>query len=283
MNNKKIILSNFIILIFILIIFIRKDILFDNIYKTFIIFWKNSFPPLFISIIISNILIFYNFPYYLSLFIKNYSLRMFILSIAMGFPSNTILIKNDLIKKIINEKDASLLICFTTITSPLYIIFTFTKIIKNGFIFIFLYYSFYFIIFLICYRKISNPNLNKKYNKGSIKDFINNMIPNTMIMLLNILSIIMFFSIFTSLITSNSLLSGLLKGLIEFTSGINSLSLINYSSNKKGIIALIILLFNSLSIHLQLSYQLKDYNINYKYFYRSKLIGVIVPSIKRKD
>ena len=92
------------------------------------------------------------------------------------------------------------------------------------------------------------------------------------------MGIIIFFKTITDLIFFNSqnTLTTILKGIIEITQGLYSISLLNISIKLKQIIAYTIICFSGLSIQMQLSLILENYNINYKYFYLSRIITIIL-------
>ena len=116
------------------------------------------------------------------------------------------------------------------------------------------------------------PYQNTSFAKAftdSIKTAINNM--------LNIFATIFFFYLLTNIIIKeNNLISVFIKGLIEITQGLNYLSLLNISLKTKKLLTLAILQFQGLSIHMQISAILSKYNINYKYFYLSRIILIIL-------
>ncbi len=272
MNKKKTIISILVLLLLIFYLLNNYLAITSNIINNFRSFWIYSFPPLFLSMNITNLIIYTNIPFYISKLITNYSLRIFILSLLMGFPNNISLLKQDYINGLINEKDLSYLITFTTVTSPIYVISIFKRITDNYLLFIFIYYFINIIKFLILFKKIHICSYQIKENNTSLIKGVQDSFKN----ILNILSIILFFSIFTILPNNNYGL--ILNGLIEFTTGLNSL--INSSITKKGAICLMILLFNSLSIHMQLCYFLKDFKINYKYYYLSRLALLVIMIIQ---
>ena len=272
MNNKYNILISLLSIILIIIILLNINIITYYIPLNLSNFINYTFPPLFVSMFISKLLIELNIQYYLSKFIKDYSLRLMILSFLTGFPNNIIFMLNDYKNKIINEKDISYLITFTTVISPIYLIKQSFKILNNYAITtVIIYYLIHIIIFLLIRNNIKVTDYNHAKKNINIKDLIVIGIPSIIQNLLNICAIIIFFQMFSCLINNS-----LLKGLIEFTSGINSLYNMNYPLIKKGIILLMILLFNSFSIFIQMNYYLKDININYKNFIYLKVIITIL-------
>ena len=119
MNNKYIYISSILLIIFVIF---NINTIIDTIPINLLNFIKYTFPPLFISMIISKLLMELNIQYYLSKIIKNYSLRIMILSFITGFPNNILFMINDYKNNLIKEKDINYLICFTTVVSPIYLI-----------------------------------------------------------------------------------------------------------------------------------------------------------------
>ena len=104
-----------------------------------------------------------------------------------------------------------------------------------------------------------------------------NIISESTFNMIKIMGIIIFFKIILDLVmTKNNVLISLLKGLIEVTSGLNTLTLINTKVIIKEIISYIIISFMGFSIQMQISTILENYNINYKYFYLSRLFLIIL-------
>ncbi len=270
MNYK----TNYIVnIILLLLIITNLNNIIESVPENFMNFWQYTFPPLFISIITSKILISLNISHYLSLIIKNYSLRLLILSALIGFPGNSLFILNDYENNIIKRKDISYLICFTSLCSPIYLINISRRIFSNNYIsMIIIYYLINLIICFIFVKKIKIINkIDHMINKISLVSIINESFKN----IISICGIMMFFSSFSSLIDNP-----LLSGVIEFSNGLNILSLAHISLNKKRIIYLMILLFNSFSIHIQIANVFRNININYKPYILSRLIillmGIII-------
>ena len=130
-KNIRNILFIIITLFFIFILFNNYH-LFSNIsLEIGSIYLTKVFPFLFIMMVINNLLINLNFPYYLSSIIKSPALYIMILSIMSGSPLNAILIDSFLKNKIINEKDASIILGFTSFNNPLFLYNYFNIIFHN--------------------------------------------------------------------------------------------------------------------------------------------------------
>ena len=283
MNKKliNIIIISF-ILLFMLLTFINKNVIVYSINDTINIFMTNVFPFLFITIILNNILLDLNFPFFINKICKNPYLFIFIMSALSGAPINAILISSFLDKKIITEKEASITLSFTTLNNPLFLYNYFNIYFNDNLKTIFMFLTIYIsniLIYIIYYKKLKNNNLNIDYKPINFKKSLTNSIEKSIKTLINIFAIITFFKLITDIFFKNiNLFSILLRGLIEITQGLNLLSIVE-SNFYKTLYSLIILSFGGLSIHIQISNILSKYNINYKYFYISRILLIIISII----
>ena len=282
--NKKRINILIIILIYLLIYLIFKNskVLSNITFLSLKMFILKVFPFLFIMMVLNKLLIKCNFPYYFNKIFKNNLLYIFINSILSGSPINAVLIKNYLDNKCINENDASKVLTFTCFNNPLFLynyLYLILKSKQKVFIIISLIYFLNFLILLFYNNKIK-INENIMYRQCNLKKELFNIIYESILNLLKIMGIITFFKILLDLLlTENSAILSFLKGIIEVTTGLNSLVNLNISIKIKEIISCIIISFMGLSIHMQISAVLENYNINYKYFYLSRIFLIITGSI----
>lgn len=278
MNKKNInILFNLIIFYLIFKVFFNNTLFYNSIILSLKMFIYKVFPFLFIMMILNKMLISFNFPYYLNKIFKKKEIYIMIMSMLSGSPINAIILNDYLKNKQINEKSASITLMFTTFNNPLflynYFLSNFTK--KDTFILMSIIYISNIIIYLIFKNKIV-IDTNNKFINYNIKNELFNNIYNSLESLIKIMGIIIFFKVITDLLFINeSYFTSLLKGLIELTTGLNSLNNFPYSLLKK-IIALTIISFASLSIHMQISIILDNYKINYKYFYLSRILLILI-------
>lgn len=279
MNKKNInILFNLIIFYLIFKVFFNNALFYNSIILSLKMFIYKVFPFLFIMMILNKMLISFNFPYYLNKIFKKKEIYIMIMSMLSGSPINAIILNDYLKNKQINEKSASITLMFTTLNNPLflynYFLSNFTK--KDTFILMSIIYISNIIIYLIFKNKIVIDNNRNKFINYNKKNELFNNIYNSLESLIKIMGIIIFFKVITDLLFINeSYFTSLLKGLIELTTGLNSLNNFSYSLLKK-IIALTIISFASLSIHMQISIILSSYKINYKYFYLSRILLIII-------
>ena len=268
--------------IFIVICFNKYQIINKSVITTSQLFINKVFPFLFIMMIINNILIKINFPYYLNKVFHNKYLYIFIMSVLSGSPINAIIINDYLKNNYLTHLDASITLSFTTLNNPLFLYNYFKLIFNNNLIIIKLFIIIYLgniIIFIIASKYLNNSIIKLKYQNIKFSTIFTESIRNSILNLLYIFAFIIFFKLVTDLcLINNTLLSILLKGLLEITQGLNNILLVNCNLKIKEILCLVILSFSGLSIHMQIANILKNYNINYKYFYLSR-IGLIIFSI----
>lgn len=280
--NKKYVNISLIILTFLLMffVFLHNETLKQSVVQSAELFIYKVFPFIFIMMILNNLLISFNFPYYINKIFHNPFIYIFIMSLLSGCPVNALIIRNFLDSNILKESEAQLAICFSTINNPLFI-YSYLMLIFNSVnitlkLLIIIYLS-NLIILIICIKKSKTSNCTIKYIKiNYISNFVSSItssLPN----LLNIFAVITFFKLICDLfITINTPLSIFLKGLIEVTQGLNLLTTIQISCIIKELLVIVILSFCGLSIHIQISSILSDYNINYKYFYFSRIFLIII-------
>lgn len=277
--NKKIINFITIVILFILIFlaFQKYQLLQSSIVETSKLFLKNVFPFLFTMIIINNLLIEYNLPYYVNKIFHNYYIYIFIMSLLCGAPSNAIMINDFLNKKIINNQDASYLLSFTTFNSPLFLYYYFNLIFHSYQITLKLFMIIYLEnigLFLFFKRKLSKNNYQVKNTNHTFFTAITNCIQKATANMVNVYATILTFQLFCDLTLPKNTI---LRGFVEITQGLNIISQINASLKIKELLTLVILSFSGLSIHIQISNILSKHSINYKYFYLSRIIIGIVP------
>ncbi len=280
MNKKFLnILGIFIIISFIIFSFTFHNIVYTSLIESAQIFLYKVFPFLFIMMILNKILILFNFPYYFSKLIPNPYLYIFIMSALGGSPINALILDNFLKNKYLTEHEASLILSFTTLNNPLFIYNYLQLIFTNNYlifkIMAYLYLSnFLILIFISIKNHKAKWQLN--YQQFKLKTEFINTLKSSIYNLISIFAIIAFFKLLCDItFQHNNLYTILAKGLIEITQGLNALTSFAINNNIKRIMVLIIIIWGGFSIHIQISNILDEYNINYKYFYLSRLILII--------
>lgn len=233
--------------------------------------------------ILNNLLIKCNLPYYFNKIFKNNDLYIFFSSILSGSPVNAVILKNYLENDYITVKKASKILAYTSFNNPLFLYNYLHLILNNNYNVIkvmgILYISNF--ILYIYFNKKNNSQSFIKYKEYNLKKELFNSIYESIQNLIKIMGIIIFFKIILDLLmTKESICYSLLKGLVEVTTGLNDLVNFNISIKIKEIISYIIISFMGLSIQMQMSIILEKYNIDYKYFYTSRVfiiaLGIIL-------
>ena len=237
----------------------KSNLVISSFTKTLNICLYNLMPTMFFSILFSSILIKLHFERYIPKnFIKKIfnindnEVVIFLLSIISGYPNNS--------KMLNSNTNVNNIIHYTNFVNPIFLIGTVGCIyLKNIKLTILILISHYFsnIIIGIILR---NKNIVNIYNNDiKYDDFFyiySTSLKNTIYSLSIIFSNILFFSIIISLVTNiihlNEPFNSILIGLIEFSSGIYSISITNINIFYKGLIILIIIIFSSFSIHMQI-------------------------------
>lgn len=284
MKNK---LTKLTIIIFFILIFIKKDIMYYTIYNTVILWFKNIVPnllPMFIitSLIIESNLIINICNIFGNLFNKifkcsNYGIFIYFLSLFTGSPSNAKyindLVNNNLISNTLSDK----LLLFTSNYNTL-LIYSLLSLYLNKSI------SIKIIIIIIIsniivgliFRNINYIDLKTNYIKRKIN--ISKIIKDTIDTLLMILGTLIFFNIIINLLPiKNMLLKNILNGFLEITTGLKGLEYLDISTNIKILLSTIYLSFGGLSIHTQIKSILPD--TNYTLFLKSRLYAIIISII----
>ena len=284
MNKKKInIFIIILIYLFIYIIFRNSNNLSNITFLSLKMYILKVFPFLFIMMILNNLLIKCNLPYYFNKIFKNNDLYIFFSSILSGSPINAVILKNYLENDYITVKKASKILAYTSFNNPLFLYNYLHLILNNNYNVIkvmgILYISNF--ILYIYFNKKNNSQSFIKYKEYNLKKELFNSIYESIQNLIKIMGIIIFFKIILDLLMiKDSICYSLLKGLVEVTTGLNDLVNFNISIKIKEIISYIIISFMGLSIQMQMSIILEKYNIDYKYFYTSRVfiiaLGIIL-------
>lgn len=291
---KKYILLTFILIIFLLNI----NIVLSSVTDASVIFYTKIFVSVFPFIILSNILIYFNYHLFLNkifkkplnkLFNISSSSIIFILSILSSMPSNSIYTKNLLDNKLININEANKILTFTYFPSISFMIGTvgykMFNNIKIGIIILLSNYIYNILIGIYLRKDKINFTLENKnsINKTSFFDMLTNTILNAFktcaIILGNLIIFIIIINILNKYLNINNTLLSILSGLLELTTGSNMLSLLDININLKIALTSLIINFSGLSILFQSKSILNDYNINIKRILIIKLIFSIIISI----
>ncbi|MEG1506913.1 MAG: hypothetical protein RR478_05405 [Bacilli bacterium] len=271
----KLILTYLTITLFIILVFLNNDIVLVSSIDAVNIWLYKVFPFLFIMFIINDILIKINF---FKLF-KNPVTYIFIMSLISGAPTSAFIISNLYKTKKIDETTANFSLMFTYFSNPLFLytmfslIFPFNYVIKL----IIIHYVSNIIIYLF-YKKNIN---NKKVSIKSVSTFnLASSIKVSIMSLIMILGTITFFMVLSNILINFLNLSIIpatfLKGFLEITQGLNNLINLNINFLLKEIIAIMFVSFGGFSIHTQIKSLLDETNLDYKFFFKGRLLQMII-------
>lgn len=280
-------LTKTIIIIFFILIFIKKDIMYTTIYSTTIIWFKNIVPNLFPMFIITSLIVSSNLIINIcNLFGKSFSkifktskygIFVFILSLFTGSPSNAKYI-NDLVNnKLISKDEGNKLLLFTTNYNPLLIYGLLTLYLdKKTSIILILIVILSNIILGLLNRNMYYKEIKINYKTNSIN--LSKIIKDTIDTLLMILGTLITFNIIINILPiNNMLLKNILNGILEITTSLNGLNYLQVNEKIKILLSLIYLSFSGLSIHIQIKSIFLD--TNYKLFFKNKLYSIIISLI----
>jgi len=283
-----------IILFFLFISFILFNSLeiMESIKLSFSICINNLFPSLIPFMLLSNILIDYNFINDISDVFKNLMTKIFkvnqnsafafIMSILSGTPSNSKYLKDLSENNLISDRDIQKCLNFCHFTNPIFIIgtigYTFLGNKKLGLIILVSHYICSIIIGIINRNTISNTvenNIKLKQNNKSFIKVLTNSINSTISTLLLILGIITFCLIGTCLLNKILYLNDNFKflyGIIEITQGLKYLSLSNLNTIFKACISSFLISFGGICIHMQVFSILDNKKVRYYPYLISRLL-----------
>lgn len=246
------------------------------------LFLKRLFPTSLIFFIITNLLIEYNFVYFLQYFfhIKSVYFYVFILSLCSGFPNGAVIIKDLIDKKIIDKNVADKLIMYAHFPNPLFVINSVGLIINTRCAILVLFsiiLSNFIIYFFIPKNKIL---INNNYKEI---DCFSNLLSRvifksirTLILIYGISLVFYIISYFISdLFIDKTYLFVFINGLFDLTKGCFSVSLIN-NNLIRGIFILFFICFGSISIHLQIKSILQDTSVSYSKFIFGRIISFVL-------
>lgn len=288
----------FILTIILILFLFNLDIVISSTKDASIIFFNKVFVSVFPFIILSDILIYYDYHLFLKkifgkLFSKIFNIDsntsiIFILSLLSSSPNNAIFIKDMLDNNEIDLKTANKIINYTFFPSISFVIgvigLNIFKSLKIGFI-LWLFVLLINILIGLYLRKEKNINLvTNKISKDKnifivLKKSILKGINTSFIILGNLIFFMIINNIVLKYININSVIFSIISSMLELTNGINIISNLNSSFNIKLILSLFSLSFSGFSIIFQAISILSDYKINIKRILVLRLIFSIITVI----
>ena len=261
---------------FIILIFKYNNIVLSSTISATKLWFYKVFPYLFIMIIINDSLINLNI---IKLF-KNSSIYVFLMSLISGTPSSAYILGNLYKNNSLSQNNANYILLFTYFTNPLFLYTILNNIFTNQFIvikLIIIHYLSNIIIFIIVRKKLDNKLSNFSKTNFNIADSIKKSINTNLVVLGTICFYLIISNIIITILPNNPYLSFFIQGFLEITQGLNYL--INFKTNFKYILAIIILSFGGLSIHTQVKCILDEYNLDYNYFLKGRIIQTFIATI----
>lgn len=259
-----------VLFLFLFYILVNSSIVANNIINALIMYYEKVFPFLFPSIVITNLLIYNNFPYYLAKFFKiNAKTYIFLMSLLTGCPSNAVIIKKLLDDNSLSLEDAEKVICYTQFNNPIFLYNILKLSLPKNYclsIIIINYLASLIILLLLRSNNIEKAKITKL--NYSLSKSLSLAIKSTIDTLILILGTIIFFSIIPC--------KNEFKGLLEITSGLNYLHFIISSFNLKALLAIIYISFGGLCIIMQIKSILNDTSLTYKYYFKYRLFHLLI-------
>ena len=235
-------------------------------------------PTMFFQIFFSTILINTNLTNYIpnkicSFFnISKNELLIVLLSIFSGYPNNI---------KLLKESKNEYLNYSTNYVNPLFLIGTVGSVYLNNMriaIIILISHILSNIIMLYILKNNYTYNEYKKEYKNNLYSYsLNNTIKTLSIIFSNLLLISLLITFIKVVFPTSSIYNSFILGIIEFSRGIYEISKLNISINLKGLLILITITFNSLSIHFQ-SISINN-KIKYIKFLLFRILNVLISII----
>lgn len=236
--------------------------------------WLNKvFPYLFIMIVINDILIKANF----SKVFKNPSTYIFIMSILSGTPSSAYIAGNMTRENKISKQYGNTTLLFTYFNNPLFLYTILSNIFSSQFIafkLMIIHYLSNLIIYLYNKKHLNYKMNNQDVFKFNLSSAIKAGINTTTMILGTIVFYLVLSNVLLNTIKLPLALTTILRGILEITQGLNAL--INTPIISKELIAMFFISFGGLSIHTQVKCILDEYNLDYKYFLKGRILQTII-------
>lgn len=291
MKKLKYLFLSFILIIFILNI----NIVIESTRYSSILFFNKIFITIVPFIILSDILIYFDYHIFLRNTIGKFLSKLFnidsntsiifILSILTCCPNNAIFTKDMLDNNEIDNNSANKIMCFTYFQSIPFVIGSIgVELFKSFKVGLFLYFIMLFnnvMIGLYLRKDKSNYNLKSKNNiKSSFFDVLKNSILKSINTSLIILGNLIIFTVITNLINHyldiNPVVLSIFCGILELTNGVVSVSSLNIALYIKIVLTSFLINFSGLSIIFQSMSILGKYKLNIKRILVIKLVFSII-------
>ena len=290
-------LAVLIILFLYLGIFINPSIIIDSGIGSISIFKTKLFPSIFPFFVLASLLLELGLATKISIKLNPLIRKIFhvegnssfiiLVSLISGFPSGSKYIVESLKTKSISKDTANYLLTFTHFANPLFVLGTCGLILNS----LSLAYKILIIQILsnlilgiilrpkeIISSKITNNHQNKSFLEALPKA-INDAIKVLLFMLGSITFFMFFSKLLTSTLSLNPFFNTILTGILDMTSGISLVNTIDTTNYIKGLLVLTFITFGSFSVHLQVLNNIKEVDIDYKYFFLGRIIQTSIASL----
>ena len=279
-----------IILFLYLGIFINPSLIIESGISSINIFKTKLFPSIFPFFVLASLLLELGIatkisnklnPIFKRLFhVEGNSSFIILVSIISGFPSGSKYVVESYKNKTIDKATANYLLTFTHFANPLFILGTCGLILNS------LSLAYKILIIQIISNLILGIILrpkeiisSKKINNYQTKSFLEALpkaINDAIKLLLFMLGSITFFMFFSKLLTTflslNSFFETVITGILDMTSGISLVPSIDTTNYIRGLLVLTFITFGSFSVHLQVLNNIKEEDLEYKYFFFGRII-----------
>ena len=279
-----------IILFLYLGIFINPSLIIESGISSINIFKTKLFPSIFPFFVLASLLLELGIatkisnkliPIFKRLFhVEGNSSFIILVSIISGFPSGSKYVVESYKNKTIDKTTASYLLTFTHFANPLFILGTCGLILNSlslAYKILIIQIISNLILGIILRPKeiISSKKINNYQNK-SFLEALPKAINDAIKLLLFMLGSITFFMFFSKLLTSflslNPFFETIITGILDMTSGISLVPSINTTNYIRGLLVLTFITFGSFSVHLQVLNNIKEEDLEYKYFFFGRII-----------
>ena len=279
-----------IILFLYLGIFINPSLIIESGISSINIFKTKLFPSIFPFFVLASLLLELGIatkisnkltPIFKRLFhVEGNSSFIILVSIISGFPSGSKYVVESYKNKTIDRNTANYLLTFTHFANPLFILGTCGLILNN------LSLAYKILIIQITSNIILGIILRPKeiitskkitnYQTKSFLEALPKAINDAIKLLLFMLGSITFFMFFSKLLTSflslNPFFETIITGILDMTSGISLVPSIDTTNYIRGLLVLTFITFGSFSVHLQVLNNIKEEDLEYKYFFFGRII-----------
>lgn len=279
-----------IILFLYLGIFINPSLIIESGISSINIFKTKLFPSIFPFFVLASLLLELGIatkisnklnPIFKRLFhVEGNSSFIILVSIISGFPSGSKYVVESYKNKTIDKTTANYLLTFTHFANPLFILGTCGIILNSlslAYKILIIQITSNIILGIILRPKkiISSKKINNYQNK-SFLEALPKAINDAIKLLLFMLGSITFFMFFSKLLTTslslNYFFETIITGILDMTSGISLVTSIDTTNYIRGLLVLTFITFGSFSVHLQVLNNIKEEDLEYKYFFFGRII-----------